>query len=114
MSKPIHTRRQINLVCLGSMVAGLIMGGIVGGHMREAQIIEDQQRSWDNVMVLQGGTVVANPAALTPAQLSNATIVDPFDHVTICTDVRGETFVNPKDGECEQFKEIQFASTASE
>lgn len=59
---------------------------------------------WDRVIVLNdAGTLVANPAAMTPSELARATIVDPLDHLAF-VDCGGRWSV---DEDCPNWKEIK-------
>lgn len=61
----------LSLVIAGSA----IMGGIIGGGINEHQRNTEQTEAWRNVLVVQGGTLVANPSALTPEELADAEIL---------------------------------------
>lgn len=101
-----------NSILTAALIGSAIVGGIIGGNINEIRRNAETQEAWSQVKVVSGGTLVANPAyyADHPEELSNVTIIDPMDHITICTDRSGDVFVNPKDSECQDFKEIQFAS----
>lgn len=91
-----------------ALASATIVGGIIGGGINDIQRNQAAESSWDGVLVVsKGGTLVANPSALTPKELASYTIINPMDHMTICTDRSGRTFVNPTDDECQDFKSIR-------
>lgn len=97
-----------NSILIGVMVSCAIMGGILGGAINDAQRNTADIDAWSGVYVItKQGTLVANPSALSPRELANAKIIDPAQNLTICTDQSGNTFVNPREDECQDFKSIR-------
>lgn len=97
-----------NSILSAALIASAVLGGVVGGGIQANRDVTASESSWDGVFVVsKAGTLVANPSALTPRELASYKIIDPMDHLTICTDRKGETFINPKDDECRDFKSIR-------
>lgn len=68
------------ILALALMVAGAVPSFLIGGELALQSDYADRQASWSNVRVINsGGTLVANPAAMTPTQLADATILLPWD-----------------------------------
>lgn len=91
-----------------TLASAAILGAVAGASLQSGRDAIAQENAWNGVLVVsKAGTLVANPSALTPAQLASYTIVNPMDNLTICTDRKGQTFVNPTDDECQDFKSIR-------
>lgn len=99
-------RKSIQLTLAASCVLALFASFQLGATVAEARIVTQEQDAWSEVRVFQNGTLVANPAALSPVELADAKIVSPFEDLQVVYCSNGETYINPTPGECPNFKEI--------
>lgn len=70
---------------------GILAGSVIAAH----EVVE---HDWSHVRVYQGPTLVPNPAALTPEELADATILKPTYRYVYCFetgDVREEEDMFP-------------------
>lgn len=76
-----------NILFAACMVASGIMGGLAGGAIRDHQIHAAEEDAWSDVLVVRGGTLIANPAAMTPAELADSQLIKKApQYIAFCND----------------------------
>lgn len=84
-----------NSILMGVIIASAIMGGIIGGSIRDYQLQAEIDTAWDDITVVADGTLIPNPAAYAydPRALASKKNVVIIDNRTAAIDAANTAVV---------------------
>jgi hypothetical protein len=64
-----------NSILAAALIGAAIIGGIAGGGIQANRDAAAAETAWSQVLVVRGGTLIANPSAMTPRELADSQII---------------------------------------